>query len=479
MGSVVSSSEEDILDLDITAISHAIKEKKFSITSIVAAYIQRQQQINPILNAVIEDRYEEAMEEAQEMDRYLENHPPTSPLFGIPISIKESIHVAGMKTTGGLEHRKDLIARHDAEVITKLKQSGAIILGKTNTPALCFCQETDNKLYGRTNNPWDITRTCGGSSGGEGALLAAGGAVAGIGSDIGGSIRFPSHFNGVVGFKPGCNQIPSNGHFPSVTNDMQARMLTIGPMGKTVRDMELLYSILSSCEPEDHSLREFKIDILPSNISLPLSLETKNLLNDVEKVVMRSFSTYRRIPPLFEESTQLWQEMISSNGSDLIEKAAYHNDRSNIIKAFLKEKVTERTRIRPYLSKAILGSKLFQPSISRINEIKEIISNGDQRIHAYLKNRLLIFPVYHTGALPHGKVYQQVFSIRRKFLTYMPYVAYANVWGLPSLTLPIGKDDNNMPIAIQIMSNIGNENAVFRLGKMLEKKYGGYHRCPL
>ena len=127
--------------------------------------------------------------------------------------MKESFHVEGMRTTGGLLNRKESIQDADAEVVRKLRNEGAIILGKTNTPALCFCQETDNKLYGRTNNPWDLTRTAGGSSGGEGVLIAIGGAAVGLGSDIGGSIRLPSHFNGVVGFKSGNSQVSSVGVF--------------------------------------------------------------------------------------------------------------------------------------------------------------------------------------------------------------------------------------------------------------------------
>src|SRR5699024_11086350 len=124
-----------------------------------------------------------------------------------PISIKESFNVSGMKTTGGIIHRQDIIKSRDAITVQKLKDAGAIVLCKTNTPALCFCQETDNKLYGRTNNPWNIKHTAGGSSGGEAALLSVGGAAVGLGSDIGGSIRFPSHFNGVVGFKSGKNEV--------------------------------------------------------------------------------------------------------------------------------------------------------------------------------------------------------------------------------------------------------------------------------
>ncbi len=226
--------------------------------------------INPLINAIVEDRYDAAISEALEKDNQTEK-ADKGPLFGVPISVKEAFQVANMKMTGGLVSRKHLIAREDAKVIKKLKSAGAIILGKTNTPMLCFCQETDNKLYGRTNNPWDVTRTPGGSSGGEGALLGAGGAAAGIGSDIGGSIRFPSHFNGVVGFKPGKFQVSADGHFPSNSHALQERMSGMGPMGKSVRDMELLYGIIADTPPAEQSLDDVNIEILSEDTNVPLS----------------------------------------------------------------------------------------------------------------------------------------------------------------------------------------------------------------
>jgi len=472
-------SKKDVLTMDAIGIASLIKERNISIYEVVSIYIEHIKQVNPSLNALVETRFEDALKEAKEKDIALQdNQNITEPLYGVPISIKESFHVASMKTTGGLVHRHDLISRKDAAAVTRLKEAGAIILGKTNTPALCFCQETENKLYGRTNNPWDIDRTAGGSSGGEGSLLAAGGAAAGIGSDIGGSIRFPSHFNGVVGFKAGMNSISMEGHFPQASTDLQNRMLTTGPMGKSVRDMELLYAVLSSQQKSDAStLKNFKIDILPGNIDYPLSEKTIDILNDINDFLMGSFLTNRRVPPYFEESALLWQEIMSSDGSKLIEKGAFNNDRSNVFKAFTKEKLTQQTSIHPYLSWAILGSKLFKPSKNRMREIKRIIAEGDQKIKDYLYHRLLIFPVYHTGAPEHGKVFQEIFSIRKTFMQYMPYVAYANVWGLPSLTIPVGRDENDMPIAIQLMGDIGNEDVLFRLGKMLERKFSGFVRC--
>ncbi|MBP1969522.1 Asp-tRNA(Asn)/Glu-tRNA(Gln) amidotransferase A subunit family amidase [Virgibacillus natechei] len=463
---------EFILNMDATSIAKAIQNGEITSLEAVTTYIEQIKKINPSINALVEDRFAEALTEANVVDN--NENIENKPLYGVPISVKESFHVANMKTTGGLEHRQDLIARNDAEVVSLLKEAGAIILGKTNTPALCFCQETENKLYGRTNNPWDPTRTAGGSSGGEGALLSAGGSALGIGSDIGGSIRFPSHFNGVIGFKPGMDQVSAVGHFPAIYHPLQKRMLAMGPMGKSVQDMELMYRIIANNTMSTLTLQDFKIEILPGNTNYPLSESTKEILDQIENFLTVSHSTTRRVPPFFEDSALLWQEIMSIQGSKLVQNEAFNNDRSNVLKAYLKEKLTQRTTIHPYLSWALLGSKLFKPSKNRVKEIETVIHNGDTDLATYLDKRLLIFPVYHSGALHHGKVYKEIFSIRKTVLAYMPYVAYANVWGLPSLTIPVGTDENNMPISIQVMSAIGNEDALFQLGKILEKKFGGY-----
>lgn len=425
---------------------------------------------------MVENRFEDALEEAKQYDQN-KHQNKNGKLAGIPISVKEAFNVAKMKTTGGLEHRQDLIAREDAEVISKLRKEGAIILGKTNTPALSFCQETDNKLYGRTNNPWDLKRTAGGSSGGEGALLATGGAVAGIASDIGGSIRLPAHFNGVVGFKPGMNSVSSVGHYPDLAHPLQARMLGVGPMGKSVRDIELLYQIISDSRPSSAFLYEYNIELLARHAPYPLSERTQAIMESIEDFLDQLIYTKRGIPPLFDESALLWQEMMSVDGSKTIESEAYSKDRSPVIRSYLKEKLTNKTKVHTYLSWAILGSKMFKPSKRRTREIHEIVRNGDEWLKDYLDTRLFILPVYHSTAPAHGQVFKEIFSIRKTFLQYMPYLAYANVWGLPALTLPIGNDENGMPISIQILSAPGNENAIFRLGSIIEKKFGGYRRC--
>ena len=149
----------DILDMDATTLAAKIAGQELTSLEVTEAFIAHLQRIQPQLNCLVEDRFEESRAEARKADQDLANGLAKGRLFGVPISIKESFHVAGMRTTSGLPHRRDLVEEQDAEIVARLKGEGAIILGKSNTPVLCFCQETDNKLYGRSNNPWDPART--------------------------------------------------------------------------------------------------------------------------------------------------------------------------------------------------------------------------------------------------------------------------------------------------------------------------------
>lgn len=237
---------KDILFMDATALARKIANREITSLYATETYITHLKKVNSKINCLVENRFDEALKEAKIIDTTIkQNRMKHKKLLGVPISMKESFDITGMKTTGGLIHLKNAVRDKDAEVVARLKSEGAIILGKTNTSALCFCQETDNKLYGRTNNPWDLTKTAGGSSGGEAALIAVGGAAAGIGSDIGGSIRFPSHFNGVIGFKSGHHQVSQDGSFPKAEIPLQERMLGIGPITKSVQDANMMYNIIA------------------------------------------------------------------------------------------------------------------------------------------------------------------------------------------------------------------------------------------
>ncbi len=470
-------SVEDLLDLDATAIADKIKKGKLTSEFITQTYINHIKKINPLINALVEERFELALEEAIACDQETNSQIKNKPLFGVPISIKESFDVKGMHTTGGIAHRKDIILNEDAHAVEKLKDAGAIILGKTNTPELCFCQETDNKLFGRTNNPWNLERTVGGSSGGEGALLATGASALGLAADVGGSIRFPSHFNGVIGFKPGAHDISDQGLFPKIDIPLQNRMLGVGPMGKSVRDMKLAYQLLRSETESKHLFEKLEVHFLISESIYPLSEDSKLLINQLKNHMKKSYEVEETVPPYFDNTAQIWQEIMSIDGAKSVRQIAYNTDRVNVIGNFIKEKLTGKTPVHPYLSWALIGANMFKPTAKRIQEIEGMIELGDQAIDRYLMNKLLILPVYHTSALKHGDVFSELFSIQKTFLKYIPYTAYANVWGLPSLTLPIGLDNEGLPVAIQIIGRRGNEDAIFRTGEFIEKNFYSYKRA--
>ncbi|MFS0687715.1 amidase [Sporosarcina sp. 179-K 8C2 HS] len=464
---------ESILRADAFDIKEMILNEKVTVAEVTSIFSERMKEKNPTVNFLVENRFDAAVEQAAKADAARSNGEAKGKLFGVPMSMKESFNVAGMQTTGGLIGRKGFVQDQDAEVVRKLKAEGAIIIGKTNTPELCFCQETDNKLYGRTNNPWNLNRTAGGSSGGEGAAIALGAATVGLGSDIGGSIRFPSHFNGVVGFKSGKGQVSQKGSFPLVENAWQQRMLGIGPLAKTVRDAKLIYSIIANHEMDEKDIGDFSIDVFRTT-EFPLSDDMVKILNDVYLYLKNSYTTEREPIPHLEESALLWQEIMSIDGGKSTRTIAFENGKGSPFTAFTKEMTGRNATIHRYLSWALIGASLFKPSAKRVNEISLLLKDGDEFLEEYLERRLIVMPVYHTAAPPHGIVYKEIFSIKKTFLKYMPFVAYANTWGLPSLTVPMGKDDDGMPVGLQIISKNGNEDAIFSLGTILENQFGGY-----
>lgn len=471
------------LDWDATTVADKIRLREISCEEATRTYIQQLEKVQPTLNILAEDRFDSAIKEAKECDRKLHSGNESGALFGVPITLKESFDVEGMKTTGGLLHRKEFIAKTDAVVVTKLKQAGAIILGKSNTPTLCFCQETDNKLYGRSNNPWDVTRTTGGSSGGEGALIAIGGSSVGIGSDIGGSIRFPAHFNGVVGFKSGNRQVSQVGHFPYTEHELQTRMLGIGAFSKSVRDAELINHLISDYPSMNEELAPCSVSIPVPLPEYPVSEDTLHLLTAVEQKIAstlsHSFITSIRndYPPMFEQLALFWQYIMSIDGGKSIAELALEGHSPWV--AFLKERLFGTSRVHHYLSWALIGSKLYQPSHKQIEILYTTLQQLDKEIARYFHRHILVLPVYHTHALPHGEVYQEIFNIRKTFLQYLPYIAVANTLGLPSLVIPVGVSSEGLPISVQLISSIGNEHALFQLGKLLEQQVRGYVRCKL
>src|SRR5882672_9166799 len=229
--------------LSATEMAEQIRHQQLSPVELIEAHLSQIERLNPKLNAFVQMDADGARRRAKDAEYAVGQRKQLGPLHGVPISIKSSIEVAGMRCEAGSKLHTGVVASQDAPLVARLRDAGAIVLGVTNTPEFLMAWETDNLLYGRTNNPWDLSRTPGGSSGGEAAAIAAGMSAGGIGSDGGGSIRVPAHFTGICGLKPTPGRIPATGHFPASVGPF-ALLGVVGPMARNVDDLKILFAVM-------------------------------------------------------------------------------------------------------------------------------------------------------------------------------------------------------------------------------------------
>ena len=245
----------ELLNKSALELARLIREKEVSPVEVVETHIEKVEQVNPALNAMVWDRFDAAREEARAAEETVMHGGELPPLLGVPFTDKEAIALEGAPLTSGSIYRKDAVAEEDATAVGRVRAAGAIPLGVTNISEMCMWMESDNVIYGRTSNPYDPSRTCGGSSGGEGALVGAGASPFGVGADIGGSIRMPSFFCGVFGHKPTGGVVPMTGHFPEPEAGA-GRISTVGPICRRAEDLMPLLKIMAGPDGKDLSARE-------------------------------------------------------------------------------------------------------------------------------------------------------------------------------------------------------------------------------
>lgn len=480
---IAQISKSELLDLDATSIAKLIQEGHITSYEATKTYIEHLKHVNKRINCLVEDRFEIALEEAKKCDELRVQGKAEGRLFGVPITIKELFHVSGMSTTCGLVHRKNVIEDTDAEIVKRIKREGAIIMGKTNTGVLGLHFESSNKLHGTTNNPWDETRTAGGSSGGCGALVASGGAAVSIGSDIFGSLRNPAHFNGVITFKSGNCQVSNEGFIPSpAVHPLQEGMLGIGALSKSVADAELINSIIAFEEPPEVNVDDFQL-IIPEP-KFRVSHETLTGVNAVREYLSPSHvvKTDVKVPHLNALLPYFHLEILSIDGGKAVWPLAFNdNERFPLFKTYFRELFRKDTDYNYFFLKTmalgVIGTKLFGTSLKKIDGLVNKIAKKAEEVNRFLDRSVLILPSYPTPAKKHGSLDKEIFSNRLKVLTKTPYISYPNVFGLPTVSVPITEDKNGLPINLQLISRIGNEKALFHFGSILEKEFRGYKRA--
>ena len=242
---------DDIVFSSVRTIARAIRDREVSSEEVVRAHLERIDEVNPVLNAVVHICADRALDEARKADKAVAGGEKLGPLHGVPMTIKDSLDTAGVRTTAATVGRRDDVPAEDATCVARMRQAGAILIGKSNTPEFTLSGETDNLVYGRTNNPYDPSLMPGGSSGGAGASVASGCAPMDLGSDTGGSVRLPSHFCGIAGLKPNSYRVPRTGHAIHHMMGALDSLTQNGPMARYVDDLFPILSVIAGPDWRD------------------------------------------------------------------------------------------------------------------------------------------------------------------------------------------------------------------------------------
>jgi amidase len=391
---------DDIIYASATTLARAIRTKDVSSAEVVHAYLERINAVNPSLNAVVQLCADAAQVEAHAADAALARGQIFGPLHGVPMTIKDSLDTAGVITTGGTIGRASFVPAQDATAVARLRAAGAILLGKTNTPELTLAGETDNLIYGRTNNPYDLSRTPGGSSGGAAAIVAAGGTPFDIGSDTAASIRWPAHCCGIAGLKPTAGRVPRTGHIIPFGLGVRDLLTQNGPMARFVEDLRLVLPIICGPDWRDPA-------IVPMPLGDPAAVELTRLRaavhtdNGVVSPTAAIQDTVRRAAQALAEAGVTVEEACPQalERSRALASALAAADGRAWVRRLLARAGT--TEVHPWLA-----ANLAQAQEMPAHTLTELLEDIDQFRSAMLafmaSYDVILCPVNASPAPPHG-----------------------------------------------------------------------------
>jgi len=453
------------------SLASEIRAKSNSPVEVARAHLDRIQRLNPKLNAFVDWQPEAVLAQARAAEAAIMRGDSLGPLHGVPLSIKASIDVAGHRCEAGSRLRAGYVAASDAPLVSRLRAAGALILGVTNTPELLMAWETDNLLYGRTNNPWDLSRTPGGSSGGEAAAIAAGLSAGGVGSDGGGSIREPAHFCGICGLKPTPGRIPSTGHFPKSGGPF-ALLGVVGPMARTVEDVRILFEAMAGADdgdtcsapvplrwPSQDELSQTAIGFFEDDGRTPVTAETRQAVRQAADALRGArFRVDPFRPDGLEEGRELWWKFFGVAGGMILGPMlrGHESDLSPILRQFSGWTAAEP----PHSGDSLLAAWLGR------DEVRERI------LQQMRKYPVLLCPVAAIPAFRHGEREWQVQGKTVKYLDAWSYCEWFNLLGFPALVVPMGRSAEDLPIGVQIVGRPWEEELVLAVGAALEEARG-------
>ncbi len=381
------------------------------------------------------------------------------------MTIKDNLDTRDFVTTGGTKGRKDFVPERDATVVARLRAEGAVLMGKTNTPELTLAFETDNLIYGRTNNPYDLSRTSGGSSGGAAAIIAAGGSPFDIGSDTGGSIRLPSHFCGITGIRPTSGRVPRTGHILPPGGVMDA-WTQIGPMARYVEDLALILPAISGIDwhdpaivpmvmgdPNDVDLKGLRVAYHTDNGIMSPTSEIKSAVESAAKALNDAgVHVVEAHPSGIDQTFELFMGLMVGDGGAGIQMLLqlYGTDEPH---PWLQGMIAQAEESR--MTTAEYCGLLFKLDLFR-SQMLSFMESWD----------VIICPVNALTAMPHGTLSEQLPSVS--------YTCTYNLTGWPAAVVRVGGTAEGLPIGVQVVARPWREDVALKVARFLENQFGGW-----
>lgn len=468
-------------------LATAIRLRRVSASEVTQMYLARIATHNPKLNAVVTLDEAGARERAAQADAALGRGEVWGPLHGVPMTIKDALETAGMRTTGGHPPLAKYVPRRDATAVARLRAAGAVLMGKTNVPPLSADYRADNEIFGRTNNPWDLSRTPGGSTGGGAAAVAAGLSAFDVGSDLAASVRLPAHYCGLFGLKATEHRIPNTGHIPEPPGLARAvrHINVLGPLARSVEDLWVILKVIAGAdgiewdvppvplvEPPARELRTMRFAWSTDFGGLPVTEDTKRAIEGLATVLSRlGCRVENRLPPKFDLNTawELWGEIV------IAERAAT-----------APERVAERVAaLNATLDGHPLGAGSAKGATATLADYMTALTRRDELVtglESFFDDfDALLCPVTVSPAIAHVPFGTPIDVDGKQvpyFLAGTAYTTPFNLSGSPVVVLPLARSQGGLPIGVQMVGRRWSEPALLAAAAKLALVTGPFTPPP-
>ena len=454
----------DTLDASATDLVAALAARRVSALELADEAIARIEARDKAINAVVVRDFARAREAARAADAALARGE-RRPLLGLPMTVKESHNVGGLPTTWGFEPFKEFVAPADSVGVSRLKAAGAVILGKTNVPPWLADYQSNNPIYGRTGNPYDLTRTPGGSSGGSAAALAAGMIPLEFGSDIGGSIRMPAHFCGVYGHKPSYNLVPLRGHLPPYVPEGAGIVLAVvGPLARTAADLGLALDVLAG--PDEDEATGYRLALPPPRHAR---------LADYRVLLVDDHP----LTPLDDE-IRAGLNGLADGLETLGAKVARSSER---LPDLAQIQATYMGLLMPAMSRGQPGAQTISAHewMALLDTQAQIRRQWAGLFEAF---DVVLTPVHGAPAFPHddepdlGKRTLVINGEETSYFAPAAWAGLATLGNLPSTVIPVGQTRSGLPFGAQIIGPYLEDRTTIGFAALVEREFGGFRKPP-